>query len=135
MRLIAQGLKALEARIDLVVSSPYLRAKQTARIVAKTFDLAKDKVILSEQLTPAGYADQLINEINESYAEIGNIALVGHEPSLSSLASMLISGDPTLSLTLKKGGVCRLSVESLQYGRCATLEWLLSPAQLVEIGG
>jgi len=60
---------------------------------------------------------------------------VGHEPSLSGLASMLLSGDPALSITLKKGGICKLSVETLQYGRCATLDWLLSPAQLVEIGG
>jgi phosphohistidine phosphatase SixA len=60
--------------------------------------------------------------------------LVGHEPSLSSLVSLLVSGDPGLGVSLKKGGVCKLSVEQLRNGRCATLEWLLSPAQLVEIG-
>jgi phosphohistidine phosphatase len=75
-----------------------------------------------------------VNEINANYGEAESIALVGHEPSLSSLVSMLVSGDPTLSVTLKKGGVCRLSLEKLQYGRCAELDWLLSPAQLVEIG-
>ena len=135
MRQIAQGLKELEAQIDLVLSSPYLRAAQTARILAKKFDLGKGKVIFTYNLTPAGYADQLVNEINESYGDVANIALVGHEPSLSGLASMLLSGDPALSITLKKGGICKLSVDSLQYGRCATLDWLLSPAQLVEIGG
>ncbi len=135
MRQIAQGLKELEAQIDLVLTSPYLRATQTARILAKKFGLSKGQVILIEHLAPAGYADQLVNEINENYNEVANIALVGHEPSLSALVSMLVSGDPTLSVTLKKGGICRLSVETLQYGRCATLDWLLSPAQLVEIGG
>ncbi len=135
MRQIAQGLKELETQIDLVLSSPYLRAKQTARILAKKFELSKDKVILTENLSPTGYVDQLVNEINDNYAEVTNIALVGHEPSLSGLASMLLSGDPALSITLKKGGICKLSVETLQYGRCATLDWLLSPAQLVEIGG
>ena len=132
---IAQGLKELETEIDLVLSSPYLRAKQTARILAKKFELSKDKLILTENLAPTGYADHLVNEINDNYAEVASIALVGHEPSLSGLASMLLSGDPALSITLKKGGICKLSVETLQYGRCATLDWLLSPAQLVEIGG
>jgi len=72
--------------------------------------------------------------INEKYAEVENLALVGHEPSLGKLASMLISGDPNLSLSLKKGSVCRLSIDTLQYGRCATLEWLLSPSQLAKLG-
>jgi phosphohistidine phosphatase len=135
MRKIAQGLKELEAQIDLVLTSPYLRAAQTAKILAKKFDLAKEKVIFTENLIPAGYPDQLVDEINTNYSEVENLALVGHEPSLSSLVSMLVSGDPTLSVTLKKGGVCRLSLEKLQYGRCAGLDWLLSPAQLVEIAG
>lgn len=81
-----------------------------------------------------GYADQLIHEINESFGDMERIALVGHEPSLSNLVSVLITGEPDLSLTLKKGGVCRLSVGSLQYGRCAALDWLLSPSQLAELG-
>ena len=80
-----------------------------------------------------GYADKLIQEINENYGDVERIALVGHEPSLSSLASVLVAGEPDLSLTLKKGGVARLSVGTLQYGRCAALDWLLSPSQLVEL--
>jgi len=76
----------------------------------------------------------LIEEINEKYGEAQHIVITGHEPYLSSLASMLITGDPNTSILLKKGGICRLSIETLQYSRCGTLEWLLSPAQLVEIG-
>ena len=135
MRKIAQGLKELEVQIDLVLTSPYLRAAQTAKILAKKFDLAKDKIIPIENLIPAGHPDRLVDEINKNYTEVENVALVGHEPYLSSLISMLVSGDPTLSVTLKKGGVCRLSLEKLQYGRCSVLDWLLAPAQLAEIGG
>jgi len=91
-------------------------------------------MICIDQLAPTGYADQLIDEINEKYGDIQNIAIIGHEPYLSNLASVLITGDPNASIILKKGGVCRLSVEKSQYGRCAMLEWLLSPTQLVEIG-
>jgi phosphohistidine phosphatase len=130
---IAQGLKALEERMDLILTSPYLRAVQTANILRKVFKLKKDKVIETGHLAPMGYADHLVNEINEKYADVEMIALVGHEPSLSTLVSVLIAGEPDLSLSLKKGGVCRLSVGGLQYGRCASLDWLLSPSQLVEL--
>jgi len=135
MRKIARGLRELEVEIDLILTSPYLRAAQTAKILAKTFELPKDKLIITEHLIPTGYPDRLIGEINKNYGEVENIALVGHEPYVGDLISMLISGDPTNSITLKKGGVCRLSMERLQYGRCAALDWMLSPAQLVEIGG
>jgi len=120
--------------IDLILTSPYRRAVQTAKILCKEFDLNLQDVVETEHLSPVGYGDQLINLINEKYAEMGNIALVGHEPSLGILASMLVAGDPNLSLVLKKGGICRLSADTLQYGRCATLDWLLSPGQLAELG-
>lgn len=131
---IAQGLRVLETQIDLILTSPYLRAAQTASILAKTLGPNKDKVILSRALSPAGYSDQVLQDINEKFGDCGSIALVGHEPSLSGLVSLLVSGDPTLGTRLRKGGVCKLSVDQLRAGRCATLEWLLSPAQLVEIG-
>ena len=134
MHQIALGLKELEVQIDLLLSSPYLRASQTARILGKTLGIRSERVALSDNLMPGAYADRLVHEINLIYAGCENIALIGHEPSLSSLISMLISGDPTLFVTLKKGGVCKLSLEALRYGRCATLEWLLAPSQLVEIG-
>ncbi len=132
---IAQGLRALGDPIDLILTSPYLRAAQTARILAKKFELGKDKIIPSEALSPAGEVSDLVKEIKEKHQGVENLALVGHEPYLSRLVSLLLSGDPGLPIMLKKGGVCRLSVETLQAGRCATLDWLLTPAQLVGIGG
>ncbi len=132
---IAQGLKELGASIDLILTSPYLRATQTARILAKKFELGKDKILPTEALSPAGQFGDLVSEINAKCQGLESLALVGHEPYLSRLASLLISGDSNLSMTLKKGGVCCLSIDKLQAGRCATLEWLLTPAQLVGIGG
>ncbi len=135
MRRIAQGLKELGAQIDLILTSPYVRAADTADIVAKKLDLDSDKLVEMPNLSPLGQPEQLMNEINQNYGQLQNIALVGHEPSLSRLISVLLSGDPTLPIILKKGGVCRLSLDKLIYGRCATLEWLLAPSQLAEIGG
>ena len=130
MQKIAQGLKALEVEIDLIITSPYVRAVGTTKILQKVFDLKKEDVVATEHLAPVGYSDQLIHLINEKYADVEKIALVGHEPSLSSLVSVLLTGEPNLALTLKKGGVCRLTVDNLQYGHCAILNWLLYPSQL-----
>jgi phosphohistidine phosphatase len=135
MRRIARGLNQLRASLDLILTSPYVRAAETAKIVAKEFELSKENVVVTDHLSPEGAADRLIEEIQAHHGSIGKLALVGHEPSLSSLISLLVSGNPGLSIALKKGSVCRLSVDVLQYGRCATLDWLLAPAQLAAIGG
>ncbi|HEX8990396.1 MAG TPA: phosphohistidine phosphatase SixA [Anaerolineales bacterium] len=129
-RQIARGLEDRETRIDLILTSPYLRALDTARLLHKKLELDPEKLLIMEDLSPLGNPDQLIHKIGERYASVGSIALVGHEPGLSRLIAVLLSGDPTLPITLKKGGVCCLTVERLKYGRCASLEWLLTPAML-----
>jgi phosphohistidine phosphatase len=133
MRQIAKGLRSLGVDVDLILSSPYTRAKETAEILAEVFKIKVD-VAFSDKLVPMGDPDLLISEINEKYT-VESIVLVGHEPQLSSLISLLVSENASVDLTLKKGGVCRLSADDLHYARKATLEWLLTPGILVEIGG
>jgi len=131
---IARGLKALEVQFDLILSSPYLRAAETARILLKVMKMEKERLVLSENLTPLGSPEQLIGEINESYSKLGSLAIVGHEPNLSALISLLVAGEPSLSINMKKGGVCYLSAENLIHERRATLEWMLMPKHLVRLG-
>jgi phosphohistidine phosphatase len=131
---MARGLQHPGTQFNLILSSPTLRATQTASILAETPRLNKGQVISSEHLSPAGDPERLIDDINRKFPVRSNIALVGHGRSLSGLISLLVSGDSTLRFNLKKGGMCQLSVDQLLCGRCATLEWLLSPVQLVEIG-
>jgi phosphohistidine phosphatase len=129
MARIAEHLKDMGVQIDLILSSPYVRAHDTARIVLEAFDLKKKQLAFSDHLTPSGFAKDLIAEINEKYP-FDNLMLVGHEPYLSDLIAVLVSGDPSMSITVKKGGLCRLSIDKLAYEKCATLEWLLTPASL-----
>jgi phosphohistidine phosphatase len=132
MRLIAEGMLALDLSFDVVLSSPFLRARQTAQIVVKVLDVP-GKLRFSEHLEAGGDPESLIREIDDLYAKHSRILLVGHEPYLSSLISTLISGSDDLPITLKKGGLCKLSVDSLRYGLCATFEWLLAPSQMTRI--
>lgn len=130
---IAKNLKGMGVHIDLILTSPYVRAQNTAKIVHKAFSLKKKQLAFSDHLTPAGSAQDLIAEINEKYS-VENLMLVGHEPYLSELIAMLVAGDTSASIVMKKGGVCRLSIDTLAYERCATLEWLLAPTQLTRMG-
>jgi len=132
MRQIAKGLRKLGVEFNVILSSPYLRAKETAEILGDVFKIKK-QVVLSDNLMPMGDPDLLIAEINEKYA-VDTIALVGHEPYLTRLVSLLSAQAAPVDITLKKGGVCRLVADDLHHAHQATIEWLLAPGVLVEIG-
>ena len=59
--------------------------------------------------------------------------LVGHEPYLSELCSLLLSGEAGLRLSFRKAGLCKLLIETLKPGRCASLDWLLTPKQMARM--
>jgi len=132
MRRIAKGMKAAKLSFDLILSSPFVRARQTADIVAEVFRL-RNRLEISAALAADGNPKELIDELRRSHRGRKSILLVGHEPYLSRLISLLISGDTSIAIDLKKGGLGKLSVAALHYGRCATLEWLLAPRQMMRM--
>ena len=133
MRQIAKGLRKLGVEFDLILSSPYVRARETAEILAAVLKMKK-KIAFSENLIPIAGPELLVPEINDKYS-VESIALVGHEPHLSALIGVLTSENVNLDVTLKKGGVCYLEADDLHHdNHRATLEWLLTPGILVEIG-
>src|SRR5262249_16516542 len=104
---------------------PYVRAAQTAKIVADELD---EEVTFTDFLLPDTNPRELIREINDKKPQ--RVLLVGHEPDLSGLISLLMGGSSDASIELKKGGLCKLTTEKLTFGQCATLNWLLTPKQL-----
>ena len=131
---IARATGALKISFDLILSSPYVRAQQTAEIVARSLKLRK-KLELFEALTPGGNPQALIQHLNSLRPKPKNILLVGHEPYLSKLVALLTAGNTNLEIDFKKGGLCRLDIESLRCGRCATLVWLLAPRHMALMVG
>jgi phosphohistidine phosphatase len=125
MKKIAEALKGLGVAPDLIVSSPYIRASQTASILTKILKY-KEGIAYSDFLVPMGEPSDMIGEINEKYS-VDELMLVGHEPNLSTLASVLLAGTRDVSINVKKGGICCLAVDDLHYDRKAVLEWLITP--------
>ena len=132
MRQIAKALHNLGVEFDLILSSPYVRARETAEILADVFKMKK-KILFSDNLIPMGSPELLITEVNEKYS-VDSMAVVGHEPHLSTLVGLLAAESGKIDVTLKKGGVCYLSADDLHHEHRATLEWLLTPGMLMEIG-
>jgi len=129
LRRIAAAMDALELSFDLILSSPYVGARRTAQMVAQALK-ARKRLELSDCLTPGGSTKKLVDLLNSLKPSPESVLLVGHEPYLSELISLLVSGNPAPAVVMKKGGLCNLTIESLKHGRCATLEWLLTPKQM-----
>ncbi len=132
MKRIAESMLALDLSFDVILSSPFVRAKQTAEIVAEVFRAGK-KLEFTDHLEAGGDPEKLVEHINNQHGADVGVVLVGHEPYLSSLIAVLIAGNGSVDITMKKGGLCKLSIDALQYGQCATFEWLLTPGQLTQI--
>jgi phosphohistidine phosphatase len=129
LRQIAAAMKKMDLRFDLILSSPFLRAKQTAEIIAESLT-RKKQLAFSDALTPDGNPKALIRQLTELKPLPENILFVGHEPYLSQLIALLTAGETGVAIELKKGGLGKLEAEFLLYGRCAKLVWLLTPRQM-----
>lgn len=126
---IAKGIKVMDVCFDLILSSPYLRARETAEIVAKVLKIER-KLMIEEELVPHGDIEKLIKLLRKEHSQVENILLVGHQPYLGALVSILIVGRSSASFDFRKGSLAKVSIDKLEYGHCGILEWFLTPRQI-----
>jgi phosphohistidine phosphatase len=129
----ALGMQILGLKFDTVLSSPYLRARQTAEIVAQAYKIKDKNIYFTDNLLPPASIKQLLREVHTYFPKSKNILFVGHEPHLTEMISNLLKSNKPLTIDFKKGGLCKLSIQQLQLlgePRDAVLSWLLTPAQL-----
>jgi phosphohistidine phosphatase len=130
MRRAAGGMQALGLKFDAILSSPYLRARQTAEIVAQGYKLKNKAIHYTENLLPPASIEELLRETHTRFPKSKNVLLVGHEPHLTEMISSLLKSNSPLVIDFKKGGLCCLSVSYPLKNESAVLNWLLTPAQL-----
>jgi phosphohistidine phosphatase len=112
MARVARGLKALEGKFDLVLTSPLARTADTAAILARAFRPRLTIKVL-RPLMPGGGAGGVLAGL-ASLPSGASVVLVGHEPDLSRLAGALILEQrDTLRVEFKKGGVCRVDFDGV----------------------
>jgi phosphohistidine phosphatase len=132
LRTSAAAMKRMKLRFDLILSSPYKRARQTAEIVAEELKLKK-RLKLSDTLRFESDPGAMIGEIAGLKPTPKNVLLVGHEPYLSNLISRLVSGTGNIAMDFKKGGLCKIEMEKLRDGTSTRLVWLLTPKLMKEM--
>jgi phosphohistidine phosphatase len=106
--------------LDAIITSPYVRAAQTAEIVAQHLNLP-DIVVPDERITP-GFDEARLAKVIKRYPEAKSLLLVGHEPDFSTTIRELTGG----RVVLKKGGMA-LVLSSEGSLKKSTLAWLVQP--------
>jgi phosphohistidine phosphatase len=124
----AKGLLALKIDFDRILTSPLVRARQTAEIVAAVGDL-EDELEELQQLSPQTAVQELISSL-AAYRELENLLLVGHEPLLSKTAAYLLAKEKEIQIAFKKGGLCRIETGDIAAENGAVLRWMMTPKQL-----
>lgn len=125
IRQVAKGLRRLKVMPDRILTSPLPRAARTAHIIADVLGLTD--VLESEDALRAEKSGASIREWVVARPE-DRLMIVGHNPSLSDLAGLLLTGDrPLPSVELRKGGIAAFAAGpdgSLQ------LDWIARPKLL-----
>ena len=118
-----RGLMTLLPKVNSIVSSPLIRARETAEIIASQY---KGKVQIDESLSPGGEPTVVLPRRAGAV-----MIMVGHEPDLSELVGLLLGGVRKSVLVLKKAGCVLLEVERSDHAR---LVWALPPKVLRQLG-
>jgi phosphohistidine phosphatase len=120
---MARSLKKLKIRVDALVSSPLLRAKQTCETLIEGLPEPKPASHILEEIGFEVRPKVIVKFVEDLNLE--TVAVVGHQPGLSRFAAWLI-GSKKAQLDLAKAGLARIECEELAKGG-GTLLWLLTP--------
>ncbi len=123
-----KALRKLGVDVDLIVSSPKKRARQTAEIVAGELGYPKEGIEVTETLEPLAPSEDAIAYLGR-FRDKGKLLLAGHLPSLGAIASNLMSERGHFPIHFEMGGVCRIDIEELPTHR-GDLRWYLTPKHL-----
>ena len=121
MRKAARGLAKMGVRLDAVLTSPFVRTRQTAEIVATAFD-ERPPIVAVESLAPGGSVQSVLSDL-ERQARRSRVAIVGHEPGIGELAARLAGA--RYPIEFKKGAICRIDVKTFPAGP-GKLRWFMT---------
>jgi phosphohistidine phosphatase len=123
MRKAARGLARLGVSVEVVLTSPLVRARQTAEILAGALD-PRPSLVNVDSLAPDGAYAAVVADL-EKHARKTRLALVGHEPMIGEFAARILGSRHPIEF--KKGAVCRIDIDDLPPAGPADLRWMLTP--------
>src|SRR2546427_7367408 len=129
---VAAGLMRLDVQPTHILSSPLIRAIETAKIAHSSLRV-RSAVHIVDELLPDAPPDRLLSILHELPPE-SCVLCVGHEPQLGMAASVLLSGRASASFPLKKAGACLIELPTPAKPGRGVLRWWLMPGQLRAMG-
>ncbi len=127
-----RGLREVVPEINLIATSPYVRAMETAKLVAAVYK--EVRIVIIHELVPTEHGDAFVAWLRELKG-VPVVAVVGHEPHLSALASWLLTGQERSVIDLKKGAALAMEFDGAPAGGTGVLLWALTPRQLRQLEG
>ena len=121
--LVGTAMKHLGISVDILFCSPFERARQTAGKIQEIIPV--QKFILTDHLTPASDHRNIFNTLQSVQSE--SILCVGHEPHLSIMISMLISGSRNARIEIAKASLACLEVSPPVSPGSGVMKWLVTP--------
>jgi phosphohistidine phosphatase len=132
---VARGIRRLDLTFDLVFTSELKRARQTADVICAELRLQPSQLRVSRMLEPGVSPLSFFREL-EPLADTPSILVVGHEPNMSEMISVLTTGHANaLAVEIKKASLALVEVESFPPNGSAALHFLLQPKHLRAVGG
>jgi phosphohistidine phosphatase len=132
VRQAAAGLTALTCKPTHLLSSPFVRAYDTARLL-RTVLCPSLKVETREEFAVGSTPEQIVTLLRSLPAE-SVVMCVGHEPLLGEVAGLLLCGKPTSNFPMKKAGAALIHLSGTVKPGQGLLRWWLQPAQLRALG-
>ena len=129
---VAAGLSRLDVQPTHVLSSPLIRAIETAKIVRRSLRV-RPAVQIVDALLPDAPPNRLLSILHDLPPE-ACVVCIGHEPQLGMAASVFLSGRATPSFPLKKAGACLIELSIPPKPGHGVLRWWLTPSQLRVLG-
>ena len=121
----------LGVEVDLIVSSPYVRARQTAEIAGKALGV---DVHIDEALACGARPSEILAAVTQRAQAPGRAMVVGHEPDLGAFVAWLTAGGARGSVCMKKAGLAKVIVSDWREPPYAQLQWLMWPKHMIAIG-
>lgn len=129
---VCQGLNYLKPGWEAILTSPALRAKQTAAAVAEYFEISH--LIQEVPILAPGHTTKQLVFVLKDLPAVKSVLLIGHEPSLSQHLSCFLFGTSRGHFDFKKAGVACLEFNGQPEEGEGSLLWMMGPAQLQRIG-
>jgi phosphohistidine phosphatase len=123
-QVVVRALRRLGVKLDRLLTSPLVRARQTAEAIREGWGAGAPKIVECELLAPGGKKRLLMERLREQHVD--SLGVVGHNPDLSELVGWFL-GEKRAGINLEKAGLACVEFDGIPGKGTGHLAWLITP--------